>query len=116
MRKGRIWLMAAAAAVALAGLVVFSPRSGQMHARAGSSSASLGLMLLDGENCVQVLAVTDRSPADYAGFRPGDRILRSGAVAVENTAAFEQLLNRDKPLECLIRRDGREMKLRIPFR
>lgn len=116
MRKGRIWLMAAAAAVLLAGLVVFSPRSGQMHACAGSSSASLGLMLLDGENCVQVLAVTDRSPADYAGFRPGDRILRSGAVAVENTAAFEQLLNRDKPLECLIRRDGREMKLRIPFR
>lgn len=116
MRKGRIWLLAAAAAVALAGLVIFSPRSGRTHARAGSSSASLGLMLLDGENCVQVLAVTDRSPADYAGFQPGDRILRTGTAPVNSTEDFEQLLNRDKPLECLIRRDGREMKLRIPFR
>lgn len=116
MRKGRIWLLAAAAALALAGIGILCQRDARTHASAGSSSASLGLMLLDGENCVQVLAVTEHSPADYAGFQPGDRILRSGSVAVENTAAFEQLLNRGKTLECLVRRGGREMKLRIPFR
>jgi len=116
MRKGRIWLMAAAAAVALAGICILSPQDARTHARAGSSSASLGLMLLDGENCVQVLAVTDQSPADYAGFQPGDRILRTGTAPVNSTEDFEQLVNRGKTLECLVRRDGREMKLRIPFR
>lgn len=116
MSKRRIWLLTAAAVLILAGLAALSLRDVQPHAPAGSSSASLGLMLLDGENCVQVLAVTDQSPADYAGFQPGDDILRSGSVPVESAAAFEQLLNRGNTLECLVRRDGREMTLQIPFR
>lgn len=116
MDRRRIWLLAVAAALVLAGIAALSPRDVQTHVPAGSSSASLGLMLLDGEDCVQVLAVTDQSPADYAGFQPGDCILRSGAAAVTTTEDFEQLLNRGNTLECLVRRDGREMTLQIPFR
>lgn len=116
MFRRRIWLLALAAVLVLMGIAAISPRDVQTHAPAGSSSASLGLMLLDGEDCVQVLAVTEKSPADYAGFQPGDCILRSGAAPVESTEDFEQLLNRGTTLECLICRDGKELKLQIPFR
>ena len=43
MRKGRIWLLAAA--LALAGLVVCFPRSGQTHARAGMRAEGLRKLL-----------------------------------------------------------------------
>lgn len=84
---------------------------------AAVDSASLGLLLLDAEGSVYVLAVSDRSQADQAGLEPGDCILSAGEKQLPDTAAFNELLqmNRDQLL-LTIRRDDRELRLTLPCR
>lgn len=114
MRWSKVLL--AAAMLLIAGVILIGQTQKPTPVEAGSSSASLGLMLLDGERCVQVLAVTDRSPAYFAGFQPGDAILRYGVSPVEDREGFEQLLKKEKTMEFLVRRGETELQLKIPFR
>lgn len=46
-------------------------------------AAALGLLLLDAEDGLLVLAVSDRSTADQAGLEPGDHILRAEGEALD---------------------------------
>lgn len=54
--------------------------------------AALGLMLLDGDDGVSVLAVRDGSPADRAGILPGDVVLQADGTDVGDILQLEELL------------------------
>ena len=44
-----------------------------------------------------IKAITENSPAEYAGLRPGDIIVKFGGVAIENTDTFTNELSKYKP-------------------
>lgn len=101
-------------AAVLLGLGMYYGFRQEDAAPAGSSSAALGLMLLEKGNGLYVLAVTQESPADKAGFLPGDVILLPGEDTVE---ALEELLAAgEENLPFTLRRDGRELQLTLPAR
>lgn len=70
--------------------------------------AALGLMLLDGEEGVSVLAVKDRSVADKAGILPGDVLLRADDTAVTDTLQLEEMLLPARERMAIQLRRGRE--------
>ena len=101
------------AAVGLAGLLL--PAGG--GSAAGTDSASLGLVLLDRENGVYILAVSEGSAADQAGLLPGDCILHVAGDPLADAAAFDQLLKVGGPsLPMTIRRGTGEIHLTLPLR
>ncbi len=72
--------------------------------------AALGLMLLDGEEGVSVLAVRDGSPADKAGILPGDVLLQADGASVADILQLEALLTQAQRPMCLeVRRNQAEM-------
>lgn len=84
---------------------------------AGEGSAALGMVLLDDEDCVYVLAVSDQSPAHQAGLRPGDYILSADGTRVSSVDALDALLEAGgETLEITIRRQNRELKVTLPCR
>ena len=84
---------------------------------AWTDSASLGLVLLEREDGVYILAVSEGSAADQAGLLPGDCILHVAGGPLADAAAFEQLLKVGSPsLPMTIRRGTGEMHLALPLR
>lgn len=80
-------------------------------------SAQLGLVLLDDENCVYVLAVSDQSTACYAGLEPGDYILSADGMAVTSGITLdEMLLGGEESLQLIVQRQGRKIELTLPCR
>lgn len=79
-------------------------------------SASLGLMLQEADGAVCVLAVSPRSPAEQAGLRPGDRILRAGVTPLTSAALFSDLLDDGEELPLTIWRNEKELRLTLPCR
>lgn len=67
--------------------------------------ADLGLMLLDEESGVSVLAVRDRSPADRAGIRPGDVLLCANGTAFADVRQLEEMLPHTRSMRIQLRRD-----------
>lgn len=63
--------------------------------------AALGLMLLDSDGSVSVLAVRDGSPADRAGIQPGDVLLQADGSAITDTLQLEDLLAQAQRQMCL---------------
>lgn len=83
----------------------------------GNSSASLGLVLLEKENGLYVLAVTQDSPADRADIRPGDYLLRAETENVTTVPQLDALIAPAREsIHVLLRRDGRELQIRLPIR
>lgn len=81
------------------------------------SSAALGLMLLEKERGLYVLAVTKDSPADKAGVEPGDYLLRMEDVTLQDAASLEALLNGDAEVITLtVKRNGRELDVLLVTR
>lgn len=77
---------------------------------AEDSAAGIGLMLVEDAQGLYVLAVTQDSPADKAGVRPGDYLLSAGGQALDSAARLETLLEGDPPLlQLLIRRNGQAL-------
>lgn len=80
----------------------------------GGSSAALGIMLLEREKELYVLAVTQDSPADKAGIRPGDYLLRAGDVPLDSVAQLDALIDAaEHALSVRIRRSGQELLLHL---
>ncbi len=84
---------------------------------AGSTSAALGMMLLEKEGEVYVLAVTQGSPADRAGILPGDYLLQAGSQPLTEVLQLDALID-DGPsmLSVTLRRDGQDVQLELPAR
>ena len=112
MRRIIRWTAVLLAAILLLGLYhVLRPKEAEPQ---GTSGAALGLMLLEKGGGLYVLAVTQDSPADKAGFLPGDTILLPGDDTV--TALEELLSDQTEPVPITLRRDGRELQLIFPAR
>jgi S1-C subfamily serine protease len=63
--------------------------------------------------------VQANSPAEAAGFRPGDQLVRVGDIAVTNSLDIERALldaQPGQPTRVLVRRDGREQELPLDVR
>ena len=81
-----------------------------------SCSAELGLILVDEDDGLFVLAITENSTALHAGFRPGDKLLRSGDVHLTSAPKLESLLvSGPSTLDILLNRNGQEMLLELPL-
>lgn len=107
-RKLIPWVLAlclAAAGVAL----YFCLQPSAIDAEADATRmAELGLMLLDGDEGVSVLAVRDGSPADRAGIRPGDVVLQADGDDVGSIAQLEEALSHAQRQMCLELRRSQE--------
>lgn len=72
--------------------------------------AALGLMLLDSDSGVSVLAVRDGSPADRAGIQPGDVLLQADGSAITDTLQLEDLLAQaQRQMHLELRRNQEEL-------
>ena len=88
------------------------------HAQpADGSSAALGLMLLEQEEGLYVLAVTKNSPADKAGVHPGDYLLRAGEEELVDAAHLDQCLQEsENSLTLTLLRADSEIRVTLPTR
>ena len=87
------WVMAALLLIAAAGIVVawqvFPLFASQP---AGSSAAELGMLLLDTDEGISVLAVQSKSVAEQLGICPGDRLLEMNGTPLSTAEALDGLL------------------------
>ena len=107
-------VLLAAAGVALACLMHFPA---QQHASPPSRMTELGLMLLEEEGGVYVLAVTDNSLACRAGIEPGDLLTEADGVTLTEITQLEGMLQAspaDGLLHLCLTRDGMPMTLALP--
>lgn len=83
----------------------------------GGSSAALGMMLLEREKGLYVLAVTQDSPADRADILPGDYLLRAEGIPLDSVEQLDEMLDAaERELALLLRRSGKELLRRLPAR
>lgn len=116
MRRWICWLIAAVIVLVSATVVALSMRD-VTDRQPGLDSASLGMLLLDAEDGVYVLAVSDRSPADLAGLQPGDCILFAGNSPLADSAALNELLQTGgERLTLTVLREERRLRLILPCR
>lgn len=112
----RLIVIAVCAAMVLAALLCWHGLRREENP-AADSSAALGLMLLDREAGLYVLAVTQDSPADRAGIHPGDVLLKAADAPLHEPAQLDALLGGGQeaiPLE--LHRDGKNMQLMLPIK
>lgn len=106
-------VLLAAAGVALACLHF----PAQQHASPPSRMTELGLMLLEEEGGVYVLAVTDNSLACRAGIEPGDLLTEADGVTLTEITQLEGMLQASPAgglLHLCLTRDGMPMTLALP--
>ena len=77
-----------------------------------------GLLTAMRDGRLEVLAVEPGSPADQAGLRPGDLLLRLGLQTISSQENFYHLLAKGEaftaPAELIARRDGQNLALSLP--
>ena len=115
MRKYARWAWLIVLVLLVVGLYhgwhVSSPKSSV------DSSASLGLMLLDREQGLYVLAVTEDSPAERADIRPGDYLLQAGGMPLQAAVQLDGMIDaQTKELHLTLYRDERELQVLLPTR
>lgn len=116
MRKWMRWAALAAALGVLAlGLRFMLNRDDPISPE--GSIASLGLMLLEKEDGLYVLAVAQGSPAEKAGFCPGDMLIASRGESAAGIQWLETLLrNGEDSIPLTLCRYGDEIQLNLPVR
>lgn len=83
----------------------------------GDSSAGLGLMLLEKDKGLYVLAVTEGSPADRAGICPGDYIVRAGEAPLVTADQLDLLIDADGgPIRLKLHRSDQVLNVLLPLR
>lgn len=118
MRK--VWAVILAIALALsgAGLACHALCREKETEALPLSSASLGLLLLEKDGSLLVLAVNEGSPAEKAGFLPGDYLIQLEATPLRSVAHLDELLYAsaaDQPVLMEILREKKTKILPIPF-
>ena len=94
------------------------PPAGQDSARTGTS-VSLGIhpdYEYEKKDGLRITGVRDGGPADKAGLKDGDRIVRCGSKAVGTIYDYMETMTQFKPgdkLEVVVVRDGKEVKLQV---
>ena len=115
MRKVQRWAVLAFVAMLLAG--VYHLTHWPDAPIEDVSSAALGMMLLEKENRLYVLAVTKGSAAERAGVLPGDYLLRLEDEMLGGMSELEALMeDAQEPMELLIRREGQEIFIQLPVK
>lgn len=103
--------------VAAVGLGLYMGLTRDVTPPSRGSSAALGLMLLEKEEGLYVLAVTQGSPADRSGVQPGDYLVSSGEAPLESIQQLDTLLGAGSaPLLLMLNRDGQKQLLQLPAR
>lgn len=84
---------------------------------AGRNSVGYGLVLLNEDERVYVLAVSEQSPADLSGLEPGDYITGVNGQAVTSMEALDDMLmgSPQAPALTVIRRE-QELSLTLSGR
>ncbi len=114
--KLRGLILAVALLVVLAAVSVFAGGL-KRDVHVMPDSAALGLLLQETGGGVYVLAVSERSPAEQAGLRPGDHILRAGDAMMTDAALLSELLEAgDEAIPLLVRRTEGDITLTLPLR
>lgn len=81
------------------------------------SSAGFGLMLLERDAGLYVLAVTQDSPADRAEIHPGDYLLRAGEERLHTTAQLDALIDgAGDVLRLVLLREEQELTVQLSTR
>lgn len=116
MRRRWGWAAAAAALLLLlAGLALGLRR--EIPRPAETSSAALGLMLLEKERGLYVLAVTQGTAADRADVHPGDMVIASGDSQAAGLDWLDALLTSgQETIPLTVQRNGKEVHLLLPIR
>ena len=76
-----------------AALPSFQPEREEPSTAHAQRTAELGLMLLDEDNGLFVLAITEYSPAWRAGFQAGDLLLFSGDTPLTSVLQLEAMIS-----------------------
>jgi S1-C subfamily serine protease len=96
------------------------PELRQHGASLGSTRAWLGLNCVEADGLVRVLRTQRESPAEEAGLRPGDRILRIDGTPVKDLEGFYKALWNGTPAErevtLVVGRGGEEQTLTVHAR
>lgn len=112
MRGKARWALAAAVLLLAAGVFLVIRQEAAEPEKETAGSAALGLMLLDDDQGVYVLAVADQSPADEAGVAPGDYLLQAGGEAILTAEQMNDLAREAwSALELLLLRDEETLLL-----
>ena len=113
----RLILIMAVALIAAGLSLAFLYAPARENAAPPSRMTELGLMLLEEEDGIYVLAVTDRSPACRAGIEPGDLLTGVDGKSLTEIAQLEAMLQ-DVPEGGALRlglvRDGASITLTLP--
>ena len=91
MRRWIPTISALLAAMALVG-VLFSVLTPPKPSGLSSQTAAIGLVLLEEDEGLYVLAVMDGSRASSAGIQPGDRLTAARGTSLHTVAQLEALL------------------------
>lgn len=116
MRRRLRWVVLALAAALGLGLWFGWQKAPVQPMRGNGGSVSLGLVLLNAEQGVYVLAVSEQSPAALAGLEPGDYILSAQGETLADIAALDAQLQRTELLELKVRRSDDVLEIRLPDR
>lgn len=106
----RLIIVVLALCLLAGGVALYQSYQTDEPAESATRMAALGLMLLDGDEGVSVLAVRDGSPADRAGIEPGDVLLQADGSAVTDVLQLEELLAQAQQQMCIeLRRSQEEL-------
>lgn len=106
----RLIVVALALCLLAGGIALFQFNQSAEPAENATRMAALGLMLLDGDDGVSVLAVRNGSPADRAGIEPGDVLLQADGSDVTDIVQLEELLLQAEQQMCIeLRRNQEEL-------
>ena len=117
MKKTVLCILLAVVVLAAVGaaLPAFQPEAEEQPAAHAQRTAELGLMLLDEDNGLFVLAITEYSPAWRAGFQAGDLLLSSGDTPLTSVLQLEAMISAaGGEMPVLVDRRGKQMSLMLP--
>lgn len=118
MRRAVCWgLVLLVCVLAALGAGTALLRGGDEPVTGTPGSEAAGLMLLEDEDGVYVLAVADQSPASHAGVEPGDYLLEAEGVAISTSAALDKAMQSSPdPLRLMLRRGDKILQVTLDCR
>jgi M6 family metalloprotease-like protein len=95
-------------------VVTLGAPSRPMSANAQIRRVVLGIQMVTADSGVKIDRVTPGMPAEKAGVKVGDVLLKVGSVAVASQEALQDLLNQHRPgdkVQLTLKRDGKDVSI-----